>query len=177
MSKAKTAFINEKKAVVNNKDYDLISKDKENAISNLFDYNCKSFIKPTKQSVIKLSKKTKVIDIEKLYDDSNELIEYIWRRKNGRNIKSGVIVGNVVNGVIKIGWSKCNISEDPFIPFIGLNMARARIMKNNVDNFLVDISDEELNANVPDCIRSQVRNFGIRCLRYYKDTNKLEIPK
>jgi len=185
MSKAKTAFINEKEAVVNNKDgIDLISKDtqkttknKENNISKLFDDDYKSFINPTKQSVIKLSKKTKVIDIEKSYDDSNELMEYIWRRKNGRNIKSGVIVGNVVNGVIKIGWSKCNISEDPFIPFVGLNMARARIMKDSIDNFLVDISDKELNANVPDCIRSQVRNFGIRCLRYYKTVNKLEIPK
>ena len=49
-------------------------------------------------------------------------------------------------------------------------------MKDSIDNFLIDISDEELNANVPDCIRSQVRNFGSRCLRYYKTANKLEIP-
>lgn len=131
------------------------------------------------QKPIKLSKKVKVIDIEKFYNDSTELVEYIWRRKKGRNYKAGVIIGNIVNGVIKIGWSKCNISEDPFISFVGLNMARARIMRDAIKDareYFIDISDDELNAKVPDCIRSQVRNFGSRCLRYYKNVNKLEIP-
>jgi len=147
----------------------------------------KSFVKPTnptpKQSVIKLSKKMKVIDLEKPYNDSNELMEYIWRRKNGHNIRSGVIVGNVVDGVIRIGWSKCKISEDPFCSYSGINIARTRLIKDDGRKFLfspeapfVNISDEELKSKVPDCIRSQVRNFGSRCLRYYKTANKLEIP-
>ena len=149
----------------------------------LFDtdsFRYKSFVKPTnatpKQSVIKLSNKTKVIDLEKPYNDSNELMEYIWRRKNGHNIRSGVIVGNVVDGVIRIGWSKCKISEDQFNSYDGINIARTRLIKDDGSKFLVNISDEELKSKVPDCIRSQVRNFGSRCLRYYKTANKLEIP-
>ncbi len=94
-----------------------------------------------------------------------EIFEYIRRRKGNKTMKVGVILGIVKDGVIKIGWSKCRVSEDKFTPEDGLRFARARALGETC-----------VNTPVPSCIRRSVRQFGARAVRYFKDATKLELP-
>lgn len=89
---------------------------------------------------------------------SNEIFEYIRRRKSGKMVKAGVVLGTVDKGVIKIGWSKCNIQMDEFNKEMGLIIARNRCTTPD-------------HVPIPDCIRRQVRRFGARAVRYYKDAH------
>ena len=96
-----------------------------------------------------------------------EIFEYIRRRKAGRTHKIGVVFGMVDKGVIKIGWSKCNTKLDKFNPEDGIAMAHERA---------IHISSSPDHIKTPDCIRTQVRQFGARCVRYFKDAQRLELP-
>ncbi len=97
---------------------------------------------------------------------NKEIFEYIRRRKSGKTYKVGIIVGVDNNGVIKIGWSKCNLkSGDEFDLDCGMKMARERAI--NV----------ECDVMTPDCIRKQVRRFGARAVRYFKGANTLLLPQ
>lgn len=99
--------------------------------------------------------------------NQTEIFEYIRRRKNGKTFKVGVILGTIIDDVIKIGWSKCNLKEnDVFNPTIGISVAKTRIF-----------NEEPVTTPVPTCIQRQVNLFGGRCIRYFKNTNKLEMPK
>lgn len=103
----------------------------------------------------------------KVKQDQTEIFEYIKRRKHGKTFKVGVILGTTVGDVIKIGWSKCNFKEhDVFNRTIGVSVARTRIFH-----------EEPVTTPVPPCIQRQVNLFGGRCIRYFKNTNKLEMPK
>lgn len=93
-----------------------------------------------------------------------EIFEYIKRRHGGKNHKVGIILGLVDNDTIRIGWSKCNQkSGDKFDTLIGLEYAKNRAMKSD-------------NVLTPNCIKRHLRQFSGRCVRYFKDANKLEIP-
>ena len=98
------------------------------------------------------------------HPQQNEIFEYIRKRKAGRTFKVGVIIGYNENGVIKVGWSKCNINKDVFNPDIGLSLAKERANKP-----LSPLSP-------PLCVQSQVRRFGARCVRYFKNANQLILP-
>lgn len=99
--------------------------------------------------------------------NQTEIFEYIRRRKHGKTIKVGVILGTTIGDVIKIGWSKCNLKEnDTFVPAIGLELAKARILNEVPSTTLT-----------PLCIDRQVRLFAGRCIRYFKNAKKLEMPK
>jgi len=100
----------------------------------------------------------------------NEIFEYIRRRNGGKARKVGVILGTCKDGVIKIGWSKCNEKcGDTFDSHSGISIARDRIIG-------IDRRPSILTTPVPSCISSQVRQFSARCVRYFKGANKLEIP-
>ena len=93
-----------------------------------------------------------------------EIFEYIRRRKNGMTYKVGVVFGMIDNGVIKIGWSKCNAKAgDKFDSIDGLAFAKHRAVKPD-------------SVPIPNCIRTQLRQFSSRCVRYFKDAKKLELP-
>jgi hypothetical protein len=97
--------------------------------------------------------------------DRNEIFEYIRSRRRGKVVKVGVILGLNDNGVIKVGWSKCNLKDDRFVSHNGLKIARERIDgKVGADSIPV----------TPLCIRRQLRAFGGRSIRYFKGANKLE---
>jgi len=90
------------------------------------------------------------------------IFEYIRRRYKGRLQKVGVIYGNVHAGVIKVGWSQCNLkSGDKFNPQTGLDIAEKRTALND-------------GVNPPPHIRRQLRRFGARCIRYFKQGDRLE---
>jgi hypothetical protein len=99
-----------------------------------------------------------------------EIFEYIRRRKNGKVHKVGVILGRIEvyenNQIINIGWSKCNGKlGDTFNLEQGLELARARAR-----------NETPTTVPVPLCIKSQIRKFSSRCVRYFKDAKRLEIP-
>jgi len=94
-----------------------------------------------------------------------EIFEYIKRRKGGMNHKIGVKYATVQGDAIKIGWSKCNISLDPFIPADGISMAKARAL-----------GELCVHTPTPECIKEDLRRFGARALRYFKNATKLELP-
>jgi hypothetical protein len=87
-----------------------------------------------------------------------EIFEYIRRRKSGKVMKVGVILGLLVGDTVKIGWSKCNIMADKFDASTGLGIAknRAEAPKNTITP-----------PPTPKCIKKQVRQFGSRCVRYF----------
>ena len=93
-----------------------------------------------------------------------EIFEYIRKRRHGKVMKVGVILGRYNDGVVKVGWSKCNIKKDRFILNEGLDLARKRITLLPSTQIPV----------TPLCIRRQFRKFGGRCLRYFKDAKALE---
>jgi len=93
-----------------------------------------------------------------------EIFEYIRRRYHGKVYKTGIILGVVNDNVVKIGWSKCNLKCDKFDVTLGLQMAINRAMA------------KESAPTAPNCIRRQLRGFGARCVRYFKDANKIELP-
>jgi len=99
------------------------------------------------------------------HPQQNEIFEYIRKRKNGRTFKIGVILGLIDNGVIRVGWSKCNIKKDVFSRDDGLTLAKQRAMGNNIPPTIP-----------PLCTQSQVRKFGARCVRYFKNANHLILP-
>lgn len=95
--------------------------------------------------------------------NGREIFEYIRRRKHGMNYKVGVVLGKEIDGTIKIGWSKCNFKAgDKFDPSVALKIAEDRIKMNSIPP--------------PDCIKSQVRQFASRAVRYFKDAQRLEMP-
>lgn len=102
---------------------------------------------------------------EKRFNHPEAIFEYIRRRKGGQNIKVGVVLGLRVDDEIRIGWSKCNSIQDKFDPEVGIELARLRACK-----------ETPTTTPVPSCIRNQVRQMAARCVRYFKDTRKLEIP-
>jgi len=97
-------------------------------------------------------------------EHQTEIFEYIRRRKGGQAHKIGVIYGTTEGNTIRIGWSKCNVKDgDSFNPDLGVGIAKTRAHGNDA-------------APSPLCIKRQLRQFGARCLRYFKEANKLELP-
>lgn len=95
-----------------------------------------------------------------------EIFEYIRRRKGNKTMKVGVILGTVIDNTIKTGWSKCNLKAgDKFNAVVGLQIAMNRAMASGA-----------IPTPTPKCIRRQVRQFGARAVRYFKDATKLELP-
>jgi hypothetical protein len=111
-----------------------------------------------------------VIGVLKLVNENakkptTEIFEYIRRRKGGKSVKSGVVFGILDNeGTIRIGWSKCNIKEDKFNPVDGVALAKHRAL------------GAKKSPAVPLCLRNQLRKFGSRAIRYFKNASKLETP-
>lgn len=97
-----------------------------------------------------------------------EIFEYIRRRKGGKTHKVGVVLGLKENGVIKVGWSKCNQSiqhGDIFNVAKGIELARSRARNDTT------------TTPTPLCVKSQVRRFSSRCVRYFRDSNTLTMPE
>jgi hypothetical protein len=80
--------------------------------------------------------------------------EYI--RERGRI--SGVMLGTVIDGEIRIGWSKTNFSAgDKFDKDEGLRIALSRAKGEYPDE-----------KEMPHVVISKMREFQIRCLRYFR---------
>ena len=95
----------------------------------------------------------------------NEIFEYIKRRKGGQTVRVGVICGSNKDGVVKIGFSKCNFkAKDQFDPDKGMQIALDRI------EGLIPM------PKTPDCIKKQIRGFAGRAARYFKTASRIEIP-
>ena len=102
--------------------------------------------------------------IMKSFDNTpNELFEYIKERRHSKVHKMGVIVGFKLDNKILVSWSKCNGDADNFDPEYGLRLARGRAL------------GEYDAAPMPESIKSQVRQFSSRCVRFFKDANSLQI--
>lgn len=89
----------------------------------------------------------------------NEVIhEYIRERVTGKGKqKVGIIAGSVVNGKIVVGWSKTNLKAgDVFDRDIGIQVA--------LDRAVGKVPSPELPPQMVD----QMRDFQIRCLKYFK---------
>jgi len=114
--------------------------------------------KPTKIKIIQKPVKT----IKSLAPAT--IFEYIRRRKAGKTFKVGIVIGVAQDHKINVGWSKCNVKEDKFTYATGSGMAyeRAIGLRNS--------------PPAPLCIRTQLRRFGGRCVRYFKDANQLVLP-
>ena len=98
-----------------------------------------------------------------------EIFEYIRRRKSGKTYKVGVVLGTIDGGVVRIGWSKCNLKAgDKFSPEQGIAIAQERA-KNQTEN-------TQTHIPLPKCLRTQVRNFGARAIRYFKEATRVEFP-
>ena len=83
-----------------------------------------------------------------------------------RHKRVGVIVGLVQDGVIKIGWAKCNRKlGDVFDRGEGIQLAEARAIKMTA------------SPPLPLCMKRQMRNFYARCVRYFKDAGTIEFVK
>ena len=91
--------------------------------------------------------------------------EFVRERIPGRGKQIvGVIAGTVVEGMIVMGWSKCNWKEgDKFDKQEGIGLAidRARAI--------------EPTPELPIQMKQQWKNFQCRCLRYFKDANVLSV--
>ena len=89
------------------------------------------------------------------------IFEYVKERKH----KVGVIVGlKQDDGVVRVGWSKCNLKKDRFSFAEGMSLAQARAIK---------MAD---SPKLPACLEKKTRQFGSRCLRYFKGIRAIEMP-
>ena len=98
------------------------------------------------------------------HEPDNMIFEYIRRRKAGKTFKVGIVLGVSRNHNIHLGWSKCNIKEDKFDFAAGSGMAYERAVGLRI------------SPPAPLCIRTQLRRFGGRCVRYFKDARQLVLP-
>lgn len=93
------------------------------------------------------------------------IFEYIKRRRGGRTYKIGIIMGVASDQKVKVSWSKCNLdAEEKFDLGTGQTIAFERA-----------IGVQPLPP-APLCIQSQVRQFGARCIRYFKNSKQIELP-
>lgn len=123
-----------------------------------------------KVNKVKVEVKAEKTPAKPTKEHQTEIFEYIRRNKDGKKMKVGVILGLNDKGVIKIGWSKCNFKDgDKFDPIKGVVIAKQRA-KGTL--FIEDAVD----TPTPSCIRHQVRQFGARCVRYFKSARKLKMP-
>lgn len=106
------------------------------------------------------------MSIVRTKEPTTEIFEYIRRRKAGRVSKVGIIFGTASKGTIRIGWSKCNLkAKDKFDLKQGMELAKGRAF-----------NETPTTTPTPNCIRKQMRNFGARCVRYFKDAKTLIMP-
>ena len=83
--------------------------------------------------------------------------QYVLRNVNGQRKTVGVLVGKLVNGRVKIGWSKANTSlGDSFDKKFGLNLALERTKADDT-------------VPLPHSMKKDGYRFQDRCCRYFKD--------
>lgn len=104
-------------------------------------------------------------EVTELAARDNAIFEYIRKRHGGKTHKIGIIAGVNDGGTIKVGYSKCNIAEDKFDDVLGFKLAVGRAI------------GMELPHIVPKGLRTRTRQFAARCVRYYKEAKKLELPE
>lgn len=76
----------------------------------------------------------------------------------------GIIVGTVVEGQIVIGWSKTNLKEgDVYSKDQGMSLALSR-----AQGYVP-------SPETPNCIKYQIEQFRLRCLRYFKDADVMSV--
>jgi len=92
----------------------------------------------------------------------NMIFEIVKERRH----KVGVIVGLKQDGVIKLGWAKCNRKlGDVFNKDEGIRLAETRAIK---------MADSPV---LPLCMNRQMNDFSARCLRYFRDAKTMELVK
>ena len=80
-----------------------------------------------------------------------------------RNKRVGMLLAVEKDGVVKVGWSRCNRKEDSFDREIGLELAESRAMGLTGSPAL------------PLAMKRQVAEFYKRCYRYFKDAKSIEV--
>jgi len=83
------------------------------------------------------------------------LKQYIYRNRNGKRQRVGVLVGTTVKNQIVLGYSLC-CPEDTFDRDKGLAIALGRAL-----------SPKQIGC--PPSIENDVWDFALRCIRYFKD--------
>jgi len=104
----------------------------------------------------------------KTKEHHTEIFEYIRRRKAGKTYKVGIVWGGITDsdGTVRVGWSKCNYkAKDKFDFAVGKELAFRRACGHTGET-----------TPVPLCLKKQVRQFGARCVRYFKDSSKIVLP-
>jgi hypothetical protein len=93
----------------------------------------------------------------------NTIHEYVRERVTGKGKQIvGIIVGTVIDGMICTGWAKCNLKEgDVFSKEEGISIAINRAY------------DSIPTPELPIQMRNQMREFQIRCIRYFKQADTL----
>jgi hypothetical protein len=96
-------------------------------------------------------------------ENTVDILEYVRKRKGGKNYRVGLLLGRKVNGKVYVGWSKCWVKKDEFDPDFGMLIASNRI-------HLSSIGDNRYRP-VHNSIQDQLTRFTERCKRYFKTEN------
>ena len=85
------------------------------------------------------------------------ILEYVGARGGSKGQRVGVMVATVVDGDIRIGWAKANLKAgDRFDKQKGIDIALDRA------------NGRVVAPELPECMRTQMRGFQIRALRYFQ---------
>lgn len=95
--------------------------------------------------------------------DFYRIKQYIWRSKK----RVGILVAekNAGEKEVRIGWSMCHISKEPFDPQYGLDLALKRSYSKE---------QGKVNNPIPSSMANSYNKFEKRCKEYFKDATKIQ---
>lgn len=86
---------------------------------------------------------------------TKEIIRYTRNRKGERN---GCLVASVVDGKVRIGYSKCH-KADEFDKSLARTIAEGRMMD----------AKKDYTTTMPSSLVEEFKRFNSRCGKYYKN--------
>src|ERR1022692_2322060 len=89
-------------------------------------------------------------------DSKNTITQNIYKNRNGKRQKVGVLVSKNKNGKILVGYSVCHKHDD-------FNIHEAYVLAGK------RMTESVLNP--PNSINSDLKKFFGRCMRYYKNAD------
>ena len=86
---------------------------------------------------------------------THEIIRYTRNRKGERN---GCLVASVVDGKVRIGYSKCH-KADEFDKSLARSIAESRMLNDKKD----------YTTTLPSSMLEEFKRFNVRCGKYFKN--------